>query len=93
MFGRSRYWRRGLWRTAVSSDYTYIGPCRCGVGPHAFYLDRRGRICNVWDRISEPLFTEENLKGELEYLKAEKLEMKKRIEELEKLIENKEKKE
>lgn len=25
-------------------EYKYIGPCRCGFGPRAFYMDEKGNI-------------------------------------------------
>lgn len=44
---RGRGWHGGRWwqlPVGAPSGYTYIGPCRCGTGPHAFYQDRSGRI-------------------------------------------------
>ena len=32
-------------RMTVSSGYTYIGPCRCGTGPHAFYQRPKRQNC------------------------------------------------
>lgn len=31
----------------VKSSLTYIGPCRCGWGPHAYYRDQEGRIIHA----------------------------------------------
>ncbi len=34
--------------------YRYIGPCRCGFGPHAFYEDTEtGKIVHAWEIIGE----------------------------------------
>ncbi|WP_456482798.1 hypothetical protein [Methanopyrus sp.] len=34
--------------------YRYIGPCRCGLGPHAFYEDTEtGEIKHAWQVLSE----------------------------------------
>ncbi|MGC8738895.1 MAG: hypothetical protein ACP5UA_09650 [Candidatus Hydrogenedens sp.] len=33
--------------TTESSEWTYIGPCRCGRGPHAFYRSSRGNILHA----------------------------------------------
>ncbi|MBW9221338.1 hypothetical protein KKP91_03985 [Methanothermococcus sp. SCGC AD-155-M21] len=47
MFGRHGFFR-GQGRCHFTSrvntiyrrgSYKYIGPCRCGLGPHAYYLD------------------------------------------------------
>lgn len=70
----------------VPEDYEYLGPCRCGFGPDAYYRDRKtGRIFRgfpypFWKR-PEP--SEEGLKDELEYLRREKEELEKRISEIE----------
>ncbi len=33
---------------AASRGYTYIGPCRSGIGPWAFYLSPSGRVVHAW---------------------------------------------
>ena len=58
--GRSRCGRRWAapWSSknppATSSSqpptpqgYRYVGPCRCGLGPNAFYQDAQGRIVHA----------------------------------------------
>lgn len=61
MFG----WRRGGWGRGgfgwvgsgrqvhppkYSEEFEYIGPCRCGFGPNAFYRDKKsGRIIHWHD--------------------------------------------
>ncbi|WP_457620424.1 hypothetical protein [Methanopyrus sp.] len=38
----------------ASRRYRYIGPCRCGLGPHAFYEDTEtGEIKHAWQVLSE----------------------------------------
>ncbi len=32
----------------ASRGYIYIGPCRCGFGPNAFYLTPTGQIVHAW---------------------------------------------
>ncbi|MCA1902241.1 MAG: hypothetical protein LDL53_08510 [Candidatus Hydrogenedens sp.] len=34
-------------KTIEASEWTYIGPCRCGRGPHAFYRNSRGNILHA----------------------------------------------
>ncbi len=47
-------WGRGWWGAygyRTSQGFTYVGPCRCGFGPHAFYMDPSGRLVHasqVW---------------------------------------------
>ncbi|HIC91624.1 MAG TPA: hypothetical protein EYP21_06125 [Syntrophaceae bacterium] len=91
MYGRSWYRGRWWWRPPVKapSGYTYIGPCRCGTGPHAFYQGPSGRIVHAWQLYHwgvPPTPTKEELRSELEVLKEEKAQLEKRIEELEKQI-------
>ncbi|WP_457611941.1 hypothetical protein [Methanocaldococcus sp.] len=75
------FWKR------VFRGLKYIGPCRCGRGPHAYYVDDRGRLVHAWelyyndlDAYLEELIREkkmleeeiEKVKRELEKLKKEK---------------------
>jgi len=92
VFGYGRRWR--WWpKVAAPSGYTYIGPCRCGQGPHAFYQDERGRIIHAWQLYQGlvPPPTKEDLRSEIEMLKEEKAQLEKRLEELEKMLKEKEK--
>ncbi len=88
MYGRRHMrWIGGQPPVIAPKGYTYIGPCRCGTGPHAFYQTPSGRIVHAWQlyRWGVPtVFTEEDLKTELAALKEEKAELERRIEELEK---------
>ncbi len=76
--GYGRRW----WPPASVEGYTYVGPCRCGWGPHAYYVDSSGRLVHAWDVFSgrAPVSFQE---AELEALKREKEELEKRIRELE----------
>ncbi|MDK2373287.1 MAG: hypothetical protein QI197_07930 [Candidatus Korarchaeota archaeon] len=62
-WGRGWGWRRGgfgwgrgwVWwvapqviSAAASRGYTYIGPCRSGIGPWAFYLSPSGQVVHAW---------------------------------------------
>lgn len=94
MYGRGYFGSR-WWRLPVSAPegYTYIGPCRCGAGPHAFYQDESGRIVHArhlyrWG--IPPVPTAKDLKDELEALKEEKAEIEKLIEKLEAQVKEKE---
>jgi len=88
---RGRGWHHWWWPKArTPSGYTYIGPCRCGMGPHAFYLDESGRIVHAWQLYRLPTPTKEDLKAEIEALKKEKSQLEKQIEELEKKLKEKE---
>jgi len=83
--------RRHGWFYWISplKGYQYIGPCRCGFGPHAYYLTPSGRIVHAWQLYHwkrSPEWTAEELKVELEMLKKEKAELEQRIQELEKQI-------
>jgi len=97
MYGYGRGWHRKWWPgIAAPLGYTYIGPCRCGTGPHAFYQDPSGRIVHGWELyrwVVPPTPTKEDLKAELEALKGEKKELEKRIEEIEKQIKEEKNKE
>lgn len=76
----------------LPSGYTYIGPCRCGMGPHAYYKDPSGRIVHAWHfypGAGLPFATGEDVKTALDLLKQEKSVLEKRIEELEKQLKEK----
>jgi len=93
-FGRGRGGRGGgYWwgaRPATApAGYTYVGPCRCGLGPHAYYQDASGRIVPAsaafrgatWaPPAPTPTATE------LEQLRAEKAELERRLNELERKL-------
>ncbi len=50
---RGRWVWRGWWYPPTAlplagKGYIYIGPCRCGFGPNAFYLTPTGQIIHAW---------------------------------------------
>jgi len=60
----------------LPKDVTYIGPCRCGYGPHAHYRTADGRIVHASSlpyekdvTPSEPGQEHEDLQAELERLR------------------------
>ncbi len=99
-WGRSFGRGRGFWRyfpvATVGGRYRYVGPCRCGFGPHAFYVDERtGALVHAWDiyrgapdvYIDEKRYLEETIKEleeEKRMLEEELARIKKRLEELKK---------
>ena len=96
MFGSGRAWHRGKWwgrpPVAAPEGYTYVGPCRCGFGPDAFYQDKSGRVVHASQihRLRVPQApTVENLAAEVDWLREEKAGLEKRIKELEKLLKEK----
>lgn len=91
-FGYGRGWWRGTTNVPAPAGYRYIGPCRCGWGPNAFYQDASGRIVHAselyrggWPTVA-PTTIQEDTKAELEALRREKEDLEKRIAELEKLV-------
>jgi hypothetical protein len=91
MLGRGRGWHRGYrsWSQApvgVLEGYTYIGPCRCGFGPDAYYQDKSGRVVHatqIFRKGIAPTLIKDDFEAELSQLRAEKTELEKRIKELE----------
>ncbi len=88
-FGRGwwgRGWGRGWWGAygyRTPQGYTYVGPCRCGFGPHAFYVDSSGRLLHasqVWGGWVPPYPSPQT---EAEDLKAEKADLEARLKEIE----------
>ena len=90
MLGYGRGWHRGYrsWRqfpVGAPEGYTYIGPCRCGFGPDAFYQDKSGRIVHasqIYHRGIPATPTEEEFEAEVDRLKEEKTEVEKKIKEI-----------
>ena len=73
--------------------YAYIGPCRCGCGPHAYYRDRSGRVFHASQlyRVAPVIPIREDLTEELELLKEEKSLLEKKISDLENSLKEKQK--
>lgn len=87
MYRRTGYWRFGGFYPGTPSGFRYVGPCRCGGGPHAFYQDAGGRIAHA----SEVFYggyapVKEDLEYELQTLKDEKAALEKRLKEVEDLL-------
>lgn len=94
MYGYGRGWHRGrgFWRTNLETPegYIYIGPCRCGFGPDAYYQEKRsGRIVHARDLFSSGLLQrieDQQLLSEISKLREEKERLEKKIGELEKIL-------
>lgn len=92
--GRSGYGqslRCSIPNVSQPSGYRYVGGCRCGWGPNAFYEDASGRVVHAselyrWGRQTSPVFSPGDPRAELEVLSEEKKDLEKRIAELEKMI-------
>jgi len=83
-FGRGWWW--GFYGYRTPHGFTYVGPCRCGFGPHAFYVDDRGRLLHAsqvygWGAWIPP--TPSGTQDETQYLKAEKADLEARLKEIE----------
>ncbi|MCD6484509.1 MAG: DUF5320 domain-containing protein [Candidatus Odinarchaeota archaeon] len=57
-FGRGYGWR-WLWGSPFIASltrrgYTYIGPCRSGIGPFAYYMTPTGQIVHAWQLLGSP---------------------------------------
>jgi hypothetical protein len=90
-FGMSRgYWGRysrgrcvwpansQLTADVVSGEMTYVGPCRCGFGPHAYYRTNEGRLVHASALLTEPL-VQDTAQETVEQLRKEKEQLEKRI--------------
>ncbi|MEG8946964.1 DUF5320 domain-containing protein [Rosettibacter firmus] len=89
MYGYGKGWHHWEKGIITPQGYSYIGPCRCGKGPHAFYQDSSGRIVHAKELYRQRLswgHTKEDPKVQLEALKQEKEQLEKQIEILEKQI-------
>ena len=95
-FGRGGGWGRGTgwagagylqraWPAATTpAGYRYVGSCRCGFGPNAYYQDSAGRIVPAaalfspagWTPPAQPA-------SEVVQLKAEKADLERRLHDLE----------
>jgi hypothetical protein len=90
---KGRFWPYNP--ASAPEGYTYIGPCRCGFGPDAFYRDKSGRIIHasqVYHRGFPTTPTKEEFEAEVDQLRGEKAELEKRIKEIEEHLKTKERK-
>jgi hypothetical protein len=79
-----RFWPYTL--ASIPQGYTYLGPCRCGYGPDAFYRDKSGKVAHasqLFHGSIPPMTSTESLESEVNQLKVEKEELEKRIKEIE----------
>ena len=90
MYGRGR--GRGGYglgiQAATPAGYTYVGPCRCGFGPHAYYLNAQGQVVPATTAWAWPVQAAQPGEpaprpSEIEQLRAEKAELERRLSELE----------
>jgi hypothetical protein len=96
-YGRGRGWRyhrrRWRWRPGITPEgWSYLGPCRCGWGSHAYWQTPEGEIVPPWGELpiapSVPTATKE---AEIEDLKAYETQLKQELEEIRKRLESLEK--
>ncbi|HID47669.1 MAG TPA: hypothetical protein EYH15_00860 [Methanothermococcus okinawensis] len=74
----------------ILSKFRYGGPCRCGCGPHAFYLDETGRLAHARGLLLEEIEEGDREKYLEEVIKYLKEELKILEEELKKIKKKKE---
>ena len=95
--GRGRKWKAS-WPTAGKSQgYRYVGPCRCGWGPNAYYQDPSGGIVRAsqvhqWGFEPPAPNAHDDIADEIKWLNDEKMELENRIKELEEKLKTKENK-
>ena len=86
-YGRGRgggWWGRPV--VDAPEGYRYVGPCRCGFGPNAYYQDDRRRLYHAGHvhRFGFPASWETGVsQAELDNLRREKAQLEKRIRDLE----------
>ena len=95
-FGRGGGWGRGVgwagsiyprqsWQAATAPvGYRYVGSCRCGFGPNAYYQDSAGRIVPAAALFSGTASTPPaRVPSDTEQLWAEKEDLERRLHDLE----------
>ena len=93
MHGNGRGRGGGWWGQPVTdapTGYRYVGPCRCGFGPNAYYRDERGRLYHArhLHRFGVSALRETAVTpDEINALKREKADLEKRIREFEEHLE------
>jgi hypothetical protein len=68
-----------------TDDAAYVGPCRCGLGPRAYYRLRSGSIVHA-SRVGNIAQDVADSDSEMEMLTVENRRLEERIEELEKKL-------
>jgi len=71
-----------------TDDAIYVGPCRCGLGPRAYYRLKDGSIAHA-SRIRNIVRDVADSDSEMEMLTAENRKLEERIQELEKKLSKK----
>ena len=76
------------WGAAEVEGYRYVGPCRCGFGPHAYYLGESGRPIHARHVAHFPWqeMPYQSVVSELEQLRREKAKLEARLGEIEKRL-------
>lgn len=95
-FGRGGGWGRGAGWTGAAypqracpaatapAGYRYVGSCRCGFGPNAYYQDLAGRVVPAAGLFSGTAWTPPaQAPSEIEQLGAEKADLERRLRDLE----------
>ena len=93
---RGRRMRDGAWGRRgfipayieETDDATYVGPCRCGLGPRAYYRLKDGSVVHA-SRVGNIANDAADSDSEMEMLTAENRKLKERIQELEKKLSKK----
>ena len=67
----------------VSGEAVYVGPCRCGFGPHAYYRTKEGKLFHASALRTEPSVLAEAKGTELQQLRRDKEMLEERIRVLE----------
>ena len=67
----------------VSGEATYVGPCRCGFWPHAYYRTKDGRLVHASASWTEPIVPAIAQEVGLQQLRREKEQLEERIRTLE----------
>lgn len=79
--------RRGFMPAYIeeTDDATYVGPCRCGLGPRAYYRLKDGSIVHA-SRVGSAALDIADHDSEMETLSAENHRLEERIQELERKL-------
>jgi hypothetical protein len=76
--GRGMGRGQGAMQAPTPAGYGYVGSCRCGFGPNAYYQDAQGQVVP-----GRALFSGQVQVPEIERLRAEKAELERRLGDLE----------